>query len=987
MKKLQFLCYSLLLITTFACSKSNTDSTYETENHTDANGFKYETVSNDPTGLRLYTLENGLKVYLSQNKDEPTIQTFIPVKAGSNYDPKESTGLAHYLEHMVFKGTDNIATLDWETEEKLIAQISDLYEEHKAEPDADKKLALYRKIDSISYIASGYAIANEYDKMVSLLGASGTNAHTWYEETVYKNKIPANEFKKWASLESERFGKLVLRLFHTELEAVYEEFNRGQDSDGRKAHFAKMEALFPKHPYGQQTTIGTSDHLKNPSMVSINNYFDTYYVPNNMAIVLVGDLEFDETIKTIDETFGAFEFSELEHPELPKEEPMTEIVTREVFGPNNENVTVAFRTDGIGSEDEKYITLIDMILANSSAGLMDLNLNQKQLVQNATSSPFFQNDYGTITFSGTPKADQTLDEVKDLMLDQVELIKAGEFEDWMIDAVVNDLKLSEIRGYENSTALASMYYNAFIHGEQWNDKIQFLDDLKKISKEEVVAFANDFFKKNYVVVYKKQGEDKNIAKVENPGITPIQMNRGAESSYIKEFNKIESESLKPVYVDYKKEIQVDQLESGLDISSIKNKNNDLFNLNIIFDMGKDNDKKLSLAVGYLEFLGTETYTAEELKKEFYKLGINYSVSAGSDRSYVSISGLQENLEQGLELLEHLMDHVVVDQEAYNKYVDRILKAREDGKTKKGNILQNGLNSFAQYGENSRLRNIYTAEELSNMDVSELVTIITDLNNYKHRIFYYGKDVEAAKLALNANHKVPETLKDYPPAKEYKQLATGKNVYFTDFDMVQSEMFFIAKGDQFDAKKMALATVFNSYFGQGFSSVVLQEIRESKGLAYAASAGYLPSAKKEDYDRTYAYIGTQANKVPEAVDAMLVLLNNMPESEQQFVTAKQSALKQIASQRITKSNIFWNYERLQKRGIDYDNREEMYSEIQNMTMNDLNDFFTGNIKGQNYSVSVIGNKKDLDMKALKKLGKVHEMDIDYLFNYTETDVKQ
>ena len=296
-------------------------------------------------------------------------------------------------------------------------------------------------------------------------------------------------------------------------------------------------------------------------------------------------------------------------------------------------------------------------------------------------------------------------------------------------------------------------------------------------------------------------------------------------------------------------------------------------------------------------------------------------------------------------------------------------------------------AYAQYGEDSRLRNIYTVDELKNMDPSELVTILKDLENYKHRIFYYGNDNKAAKLALDTHHKVPETLKDYPPAKEYKQLATGKNVYFADFDMVQSEMIFIAKGQQFDAKKLALSTVFNSYFGSGFSSIVMQEIRESKGLAYAVSAGYLPSSKKENYDRTYAYIGTQANKVPEAVDAMLVLLNDMPESEQQFITAKESALKQIASKRITKSNIFWSYETLKRRGLDNDNREAMYKEIQNMTMADVSNFFANNIKGQDYSVSVIGNKKDLDMKALKKLGKVHEMDIDYLFNYNETVVKQ
>ena len=985
MKKINYLAMLLVLIAFISCTDKGT--TYKATSHTDSNGYSYETVENDPTGLRLYTLENGLKVYLSQNNDAPTIQTYISVKAGSIYDPKESTGLAHYLEHMVFKGTHKIGTSDWESERKLIAQISDLYEKHKAEMDVTKKEEIYRQIDSVSYIASEYAIANEYDKMVGSIGATGTNAHTWFEETVYKNKIPTNELDKFLTLESERFGTLVLRLFHTELEAVYEEFNRSQDSDFRKAYAAMLDGLFPTHPYGQQYTIGTSEHLKNPSMVSINNYFDKYYVPNNMAVVLVGDLDFDKTIKKVDNTFGKLEYKEVVHPLLPVENPINGVVTKEVFGPNNESVSVSFRTGGIGTEDEKMISLLEMLLMNGNAGLMDLNLNQKQLVQNSSSSPTFLNDYGFLVLNGTPKDGQSLDEVKDLMLEQIDKFKTGDFDEWMMDAVINDLKLRDIRRYESSTGLASMYYNAFIHGENWNDKIKFLDDLKKISKDDLVVFANNFFVGNYVVVYKRKGIDENIVKVSNPAITPIVINREAQSVFLTAFNAMKSDELQPVFIDYKKEIQKDKLDSGIEIAYIKNKSNDLFNLNVIFDMGKDNDKKLTLAVGYLEYLGTDKYTAEELKKEFYKLGVNYSVNTGSDRSYVSISGLQENLGKGLELLEHLMANVVVDQEAYDNYVQSILKSRENGKTQKGNILQGGLLSFAQYGENSSLRNIFTFDQLRNIDPSELIDIVKDLNNFKHRIFYYGKNVDEAKTALNTYHKIPSTLKEYPQAIKYEQLATGKNVYFVDFDMVQSELFFIAKGDKFDPKKMALSSVFNSYFGQGLSSIVFQEIRESKGLAYSASAGYLPSSKKEDYDRTYAYIGTQANKLADAVDAMLSLMNDMPEAEQQFLVAKEAALKRIAAQRITKSSIFWTYEGLLKRGIDYDNREEMYNEIQNMTMQDVSNFFAENIKGQDYTVSVIGNKKDLDMKALEKLGEVHEMDIDYLFNYTPTEVKQ
>ncbi len=199
-----------------SCS-TKTDSLIKTETHTDANGYAYETVTNDPTGLRLYTLNNGLKVYLSKNTDEPKIQTYIAVRAGSNYDPKESTGLAHYLEHMVFKGTDEIGSLDWEKEKEYLDKIAELYEQHRAEADSEKKKEIYRKIDEVSLEASKYCIANEYDKMTSSMGATGTNAHTWFEETVYHNKIPSNELSKWLTLESERFGQLVLRLFHTEL--------------------------------------------------------------------------------------------------------------------------------------------------------------------------------------------------------------------------------------------------------------------------------------------------------------------------------------------------------------------------------------------------------------------------------------------------------------------------------------------------------------------------------------------------------------------------------------------------------------------------------------------------------------------------------------------------------------------------------------------------------------------------------------------------
>ena len=976
MKKVYVL---LFLVATVlgSCEQSN-DNKFETQEQTDANGFTYKTVTNDPTGTRMYTLENGLTVYLSQNKSEPKIQTFVPVRAGSVYDPKDNTGLAHYLEHMVFKGTDEFGTQDWEAEKVLLDSIANLYEAHKAETDPAKKLEIYQQIDKVSNEASKISIANEYDKMVGALGAEGTNAWTWHEETVYTNKIPSNGLDKWLHLESERFSQVVLRIFHTELEVVYEEFNRAQDSDFRRASYKMGDILFPNHPYGQQTTLGTSEHLKNPSMNAIYDYFEKYYVPNNMAVILVGDLEFDETIQKVNDSFGKLAYKEVTHPERPSETPMTAIVEGEVFGPENERVNIAYRADGIGSDDELMVVLIDMLLNNSAAGLIDLNLNKKQLVQNAGSYTTFLNDYGAHYFYGNPKSGQTLEEVKDLIVGQVEEIKKGNFEEWLIDAVINDLKLSQMESFENASSVAYELVSNFVHFQDWKDRVSLFDRMKTVTKEDVVAFANTFYKDNYAVVYKRQGEASGVVKVENPGITPVELNRDKKSEFVEGFEAMETPELKPMFINYDEAI-VNETVSGLDLAYVANEQNDIMDLNIIFDMGSNHNKLLPMAMDYLKYIGTDTMTAEEVSKEFYKLGVNFSTRVQGDQTIVAIGGLRENLAAGLQLLENVWDNAQADQEAFDKYALKVAKGREDKKANKGAILWEGLFNYGMYGENSPLRDIYTIAEIKSMDPKELVDLVKSLKSYKHRFFYYGKDLEQAKEAIAANHTVGD-LKEYPPKKEYEKLETGDNVYVTNYDMVQAELMFLAKGDTFDPDKLAASRVFNSYFGSGLSSIVFQEIRESKSLAYSAFAANMMASKEGEPDYTYAYVGTQANKLNEAVDAMLVLMNNMPEAEDNFQSAKVSTLNKMAAERITNKNIFWSYERLKKRGITENNTEAIYNEIKGMELADLSSFFNDNIKGNDYNVMVVANKNDLDVTALQKLGTVKELDVDYLFNY-------
>lgn len=967
-KKLTFL-GCMLLSTTFWGQ--------ETIQKTDRNNYAYEIVENDPTNTRIYTLSNGMKVYLAQNKDEPRIQTYIPVRAGSNDDPAEYTGLAHYLEHMLFKGTSKIGSHDWETEKMYLKQISDLYEKHKNETNPDKKLAIYREIDSVSNIASQYAIANEYDKMISSLGASGTNAHTWFEETVYKNNIPSNELEKWMIIESERFSELVLRLFHTELEAVYEEFNRSQDNDFRLMHYAMLENLFPESNYGQQTTIGKSEHLKNPSLVAIENYFHKYYVPSNMAVILVGDLEFEPTIQLVDKYFGKMKKGKTPERYVAKEKPLTSVKEVEVFSPSAERMQMAFRLGGVHTKDAQLLKIMDMLLSNSTAGLIDLNINQKQLAQYVGAYPQIMKDYSSHVFTGMPKQGQTLEEVKTLILGEINKIKKGDFEDWMIEAVINDFKKQEQQVYESTNGLATNMYQNFIQERSWADYIHELDKLSQITKADIVKFANENYKDNYVVVYKRQGENKDLVRVENPGITPISLNRENESDFYKDFMKLTVDEIQPVFVDFDKSIHREKLRNT-DFSWIENNTNDISGLYYITEMGSDHDKKLSLAINYLDYLGTSKYSPEELKKEFYKIGIDYGVGAGTQRSFIYLNGLQENIEEGVQLLEHLLADAQADEDAYARYIERILKSRSDAKVNK-NSIQNALNQYVTYGENSRFRDILTEEELKAINPQELVDLIKNFLAYKHQIFYYGNDVQTTKTALSNYHDFGKQ-KAIPAAKVYPQPATDGKIYFTPYDMVQAEISFRAREQKFDKDLLTASGVFNQYFGSGLSSIIFQEIRESKSLAYSAYTFYANASKADEYNYIYAYIGTQANKLPEAVDAMMDLLTEMPKAENQFLNSRNAALKQMATRRYTKSSIFFYWLSLQDRGIDYDINKDIYAQTQNISLNDLESFFNNRIKGKKFNVGLIGNKDNLDWEAIEKMGKVQEVNLEELFGY-------
>ena len=540
-------------------------------------GYTYKYVTNDPAKARFYTLKNGLTVILSPTNKDPRIQCYVATKAGSKTDPADHTGLAHYLEHMLFKGTDKYGSLNWEKERPELDKINALYEVYNKTTDSSKRKGIYHQIDSVSGVAATFAIANEYDKMMSSMGAQGTNAFTSFEQTVYTDDVPSNAVDKYLMVQGERFRSPVFRIFHTELEAVYEEKNRGLDNDGRKIFETLFSELFKNNNYGKQTTIGTIEHLKNPSLEAIRNYFNSYYVPNNMGVIFSGDFDPDVMIKKIDATFSYMKAKAIPKYTFAPEVPIAVPVLKEIAGPDAENVTIGFRLPGNKAKDVLLADLVGQILTNGKAGLMDLNLVKKQKLLRASAFTYTLIDYGVLYMQGAATQGQSLEDVKALMLGEIDNLKKGNFDDNLITSIINNQKKNKILATESYGSRASDLMDAFTSELDWKEQVAYTDLLSKLTKKDIVAFANKYFGNNYVAILKRKGEDKNILKVEKPPITPVETNRDSQSDFVKMVNDLPATPVAPVFLDYNKDIQKSKL-GAVEVLYVPNKDNSIFRL-------------------------------------------------------------------------------------------------------------------------------------------------------------------------------------------------------------------------------------------------------------------------------------------------------------------------------------------------------------------------------------------------------------------------
>ncbi len=929
----------------------------------------------DPMRVIIRRLPNGLTVYMSPDHDSPRVSAWIAVRAGSKNDPADSTGIAHYLEHMLFKGTRKLGTLDYAAEKPHLDRIESLLEERAQTSDAFKRSQYDALIDSENVADAAYAVPNEIDKFYAAIGAQGLNAFTSNEETVFVVNIPANRLEAWAAVESERFLDPVFRLFPTELEAVYEEKNRSLDNAEQALDEELGRRLYKVHPYGQQTTLGRVEHLKNPSLKRMREFYERWYVPNNMAIALAGDFDPDRAMEIISRRFGAWTPRALPAPATwPLPKPRGE-ETYEIRYEGPEKVAIAWPTVPAGDPDADAITVMDMLMDNATTGLLNLRLNQAQKVQDSGSYPRLRNDAGDWTVWAVPKKGQTLEQAKALLLDAVDALKRGEFEQSDLDAIVTNFEVERKRRLESDDGRVAAMIDSFIADEPWSWSVERLDRLRRVTKDEVVRAARKYLGEDRVVVLRRDAAAP-IARIDKPKFTPLSIDPARRSAFLQAALALPAQPLEPRWLVAGRDYTIVPIAGGR-LYAAKNPDDDLFDLSLRFDRGARQERRLCQALRLLDLAGAGPDDAAQFKRRLYALGSSLSYDCGDRSSSIEISGIDRNFWPTLELMTLRFDLPTVSSADLSGMIGVELGERADEK-KDPDAVFSALTDYAQHGADGQVARRLSDRELKALDLNSLKELIRDFPRWQRRVGYVGprSPSEVAKLLETSAAFKPSPQR---PALWYVRPPRTR-VIFSSRTMVQARVGLFAADETFDPARVVDYMFYNQYMGGDMGSVIFQEVREARSLAYSAGGGHTIWAKKGDETRAWGYLGCQADKTPEAVRLMLTLMRDFPASPQRFAAAE-SAIEQnmrtnpVAFREIPDQVMDWEDEGF----VGGDPGPRLFSRVKSYTLGDLQ-AFASRLHDAPFTVSVLGDPARVETDALKPLGDFEQKPVDALFPY-------
>ena len=936
----------------------------------------YQSQAEDLNALKVkeYRLENGLTVWLNEDHSQPKVFGAVVVKAGAKDCP--DTGIAHYFEHMMFKGTDRIGTLDYESEKVLLDSIAMKYDELAMTEDTAARARLQKEINELSIRSSEYVIPNEFNRLINRFGGSGLNAATSYDATIYFNTFSPQYMVQWAEINSERLINPVFRLFQSELETVYEEKNMYGDFIGGQVMDTLMARYFGPHPYAYPI-IGSTKNLKNPRLTEMHKFFEDYYVASNMALILSGDFDAQQVMPILEKAF-----SRIRSGNAPKQEkvmlpPFNGRETMKVKFPIPfiKAMGLGFRGVSANHEDQVALNIAVNLLNNANGtGYLDKLMVEHKLM-GALAINESMNEAGILAVAIMPKLlIQSYSSAEKMVWDEINRVKNGDFSDEMF----NSLKLEQKRQYasslENIDSRATVMMNLFSQGKSWNDYLNEVARIESITKEDVVRVAQKYFSNNYLCVTKSTGKypKDNLPK---PAFSPVvPRNADASSSYAKQLEKIPEQQVAPRIIDFEKDVKTSKLTPLVTLYTTPNPLNDIFTLNISYGIGALEQPELMQLTNYLQLLGTESLSFEQFRSRLQSIGSTLAFDVTSDAFVMKVTGFDNHIDETMELVGDFIRHAKADDKKLRQIVDDA-KVSEKAFFKSGDNVASALLEQVKYGDQSRYLRKLSLSQIKKLKGKDMLAIYDKVRSVQCDLHYCGTlPVEKVIGTIRQHLPLERTTvaSNSPYYRELKQY-DRPTVFFIDMpDMAQSIVYGYVKGDPVDDKASRHASrLFSVYFGGDMSSLMFQEIREFRSFAYRTSGRYqLPNhAHKGTAGSFTAMLSTQSDKTLDALGVLDSLIREMPLKPERMEAVKQTLVNRINNDYPPFRNLSEKVASARMEGFDRDPAEEFLRDIATMDMQDISRFYQEQISGRPVVYVITGNRKHIDMKKLAEYGTI------------------
>ena len=936
-------------------------------------------------GLTEYKLENGLTVLLWEDHDAPDVTGYIAVRAGAVDEPAEYTGLAHYLEHMLFKGTQKIGALDWEKEKPIYDSIIALYDQYSEATDPKVREALSTQINECSMRQAKVSSLEDFFVLLDLIGAEGVNAFTSYDLTAYMNSFPEAEMYRWLQIFSERLINPVFRTFQAELENVFEEYNMYANEPSSQAQKQLMEDIFKGSPY-ERDVIGLPEHLKNPRLSKLIEFYNTWYVPNNMALIIVGDFDAEKAKPMIAETF-----SRLQPKELPARPSYPEVS----FAGNptkhynlGYNPQVAWVYQGVkeGDPDQDVLDFVCALLYNGQIGLLD-KVNTKGDVTASYAYSDARRNTGRVMIMAVPyyDANQQMFEsdkaTKNIIMREVEKIKSGNIDDELI-ANVKRLYAQSAKVNEESPQfkIQNLLYS-FVYNKPTEDIFTANERIQNLTKEEIVRVAKKYFDAPYMTVsFDEDTKTPKAKTLPKPNIKPVEPSR-EETAYAKAFKAMPKNAIKQTFNDFS-EVKVTSLGENVTLHYTPNTKNDVFTLQLRYGVGAHEMPLLPYATILMEnagIMGSPNIEGKDFDQKVAELG--GSVSYGCSDSYFSvvISGEEQNLAKIMNLVSRQLLMPYLEQKQLDAIKGSEFFSRLS-RQKRTAVQKSALMQYALYGKKSAYLDEVPFADIWGLGLPRVQSLVAQAREYALDVFYCGslpKEQLVAALPLTEGMKPSNS----PFVQDRVSYDKPTVLFLPNSNVQQADLYFYINGRPYDIASDVQSDAFNQYMSGGFTGLIMYEIREKRSMAYTAygvdATPVLPG--KDCY--FYGYVGTQSDKVVDAISTYMDILTDMPKDSANF-EALRAALKQAGqTAKPSMRSKAATYEYWTRLGYKEDPAKVNAKKIDELTFNDIEKFYEENIKGKPVTVILMGDPKKIDLKAIeKKIGcKVTKLSPAKLFN--------